>query len=159
MVQRFLVMLFSGALLLSGACAHSNIPGTQVRDTEQNREIYTILVKIRVALEERDASTLLSLVSPRYFEDFGTPDPRDDFGYVELKEKLLKDTMDTTKEMHVSIELHEIAIEGEYAYADVRYDSRARLELPAGRLWDTHTDFDRLRFHREDNAWKIISGL
>ena len=37
------------------------------------------------ALQARDSDTVLSLISPTYFEDMGTIDNRDDFGFEELK--------------------------------------------------------------------------
>ncbi len=141
------------------ACAHGYIAGTAIADTANNREIYQLVGHVRQALQERDAPALLAMVSSRYFEDNGTVDPRDDYGYVELKEKLLKDSLDTAKEVYISFDVHEIVVEGNYAYADVRYSSRTRLDLPAGRLWDTHGDFDRIEFAREGNTWKIMSGL
>jgi hypothetical protein len=146
-------------LLALSSCLHGYIAGTAVVDTPSNREVYQIIHRARQALQERDAATLLSLISTRYFEDNGTVDPRDDYGYTELKERLLKDSMDTAKEVYVSFDVHEIVAHGDYAYADVRYTSRTRLDLPAGRLWDTHGDFDRIELRREDQSWKIISGL
>jgi hypothetical protein len=146
-------------LLGAGACAHSYIEGTQVIDTDENREILSIIRKARDALQARDPNTLLSMVSTRYFEDNGTPDPRDDYGYVELKEKLVKDSLETAKEVVVDIQIFEINVDGDNAYADIRYSSRTRLEMPSGRVWDTHRDFDRLQFVREDGTWRIVSGL
>ncbi len=150
------------ALLLAtclAACRHGLLPGTAVTDTPDNRAIYLLLGRVREALQERDAPTLLAMVSTHYFEDNGTIDPRDDYGYTELKERLLKDSMDTAKEVYVSFEVHEIGVQGDHAFADIRYNSRTRLELPAGRLWDSHGDFDRIEFVREGTVWKISSGL
>jgi hypothetical protein len=159
-MHRFVCLLLAlSAPLAPLGCRHGYLPGTQVVDTPDNRTLYQMLGRIREAFQERDAVTLLEMVSPRYFEDNGTVDPRDDYGYTELKERLLKDSMDTAKEVYVSFEVHEIGVSGDRAYADIRYNSRTRLELPAGRLWDTHGDFDRIEFAREDNVWKIVSGL
>ncbi|HET6345790.1 MAG TPA: hypothetical protein VFH51_12715 [Myxococcota bacterium] len=153
--------LFAALLLLlgAGACAHSYIEGTQVVDTDENREILSIIRKARDALQARDSNTLLSMVSTKYFEDNGTPDPRDDYGYVELKEKLVKDSLETAKEVVVDFQIFDINVDGDNAYADIRYSSRTRLEMPSGRVWDTHRDFDRLQFVREDGTWRIVSGL
>ena len=156
MFKRLLTVL----LVAIVACAHSYIPGTKIRDTPDNHQIYEILTKIRDTFETRDAAGLLAMVSTTYFEDNGTPNPTDDYGYAELQERILKDCMDTAKEVYVSFEIHEIVIHGDYAYADLRYTSRTRLEFPAGRLWDSHRDFNRIEFKREqNNTWRIISGL
>ena len=144
---------------LAAGCGHAFIEGTTIRDTDANREIYELVSRVREALERRDSETLVGMVSTQYFEDNGTPDARDDYGYVELKEKLLQDSLNSTKEMYLTFTLHDVVVKENYAYADIRYNSRARIDLPAGRVWDTHQDFNRLEFRRENNVWRIISGL
>lgn len=156
MLQRLCLLL---GLWFCNGCAHQLIPGTQVLDTPQTREIYDVVVKLRHCLQDRDAANLMTLISPAYFEDNGTPDPRDDYGYLELKERLVHDSLDAAKEFVVSFQIFDIVIDGNIAHADVRYSSRTRLELPAGRLWDTNRDFDRIEFLREDGIWRITSGL
>jgi hypothetical protein len=146
-------------LCAPAACAHHLIPGTQVVETPQTREIYDLIVHLRDCLQRRDAAGLLAMVSKTYFEDNGTPDPKDDYGYLELQDRLAKDSLDTAKELLVSFQIFDITIQGNVAQADMRYSSRARLELPSGRLWDTNRDFDRIEFVREDGAWRITSGL
>ena len=46
--------------------------------------------RYRHAMEDRDATTLLSLAHPNYYEDSGTPSGGDDYGYEGLKEVLSK---------------------------------------------------------------------
>ncbi len=155
---RPLVALTAVAMLL-GACAHGFIPGTQVRDTKQNREVYDVVAKALDSLAKRDSATLLSLVSPRYFEDNGTPQPDDDYGYQQLKDKILPEAMNVAKEVYIEAKVQDLVVKGDQAHADIRYSSRARLELPTGTLWDSHRDFDRIRLEKEDGAWKIVGGL
>jgi hypothetical protein len=151
-------LLVALALWVS-SCAHALIPGTQARDTAANREIYTQLIKLKDCLEQRDAATLMTLVSKEYFEDNGTPDPRDDYGYIELSERLAADTLSTAHEVTIGLQVYDITVHGPRAWADLRYTSRARLELPNGRLWDSFRDFDRIEFVHEGDAWRIIRGL
>jgi hypothetical protein len=145
--------------VLALACAHQRIPGTRVPDTAENREVMAVLEKLQAAMQARDVAGIVPLVSPKYFEDNGTPDPTDDYGYGELKDKILPESFAVAAEMHVSFDVHDIRVEGEKAHADIRYDSRARLELPSGTLWDSHREFNRVVFAREDGAWRIVSGL
>ncbi len=156
-----MLMRFSSTLLLLGvfACAHATLPGTQVRATEDNKEIYDLLVRMNEALINRDVDTLLSMVSPHYFEDNGTAQTDDDYGYHELSTRMLPESMQRVEEMQLQMELHDIVVEGGHAYADVRYQSRARLDLPSGPKWDSHKEFNRLEFERQDNRWLIVSGL
>ncbi len=141
------------------ACAHQMIPGTQVRDTDENREVYAVLAELQRALSARDGAAVLALVSPTYFEDNGNADPRDDYGYNELRDHVLPESFAATAEMFVAFEVHAIEVAGDRALADIRYDSRARLQLPSGSLWDSHREFNRVVFSREQGAWRIVSGL
>ena len=158
MHQRLLFILLMTAAM-AGACAHSMIEGTNVRDTDENRAIFNQIVKVRTALQTRDPNMLLGVVSTQYFEDCGTPDPTDDYGYHELKDKIMADALQNAKEVFVNFQVFDIQVRGDQGRADLRYNSRTRLDLPAGQLWDSHRDFDRLEFIREKGEWKIISGL
>lgn len=140
------------------ACSHRFIRGTRVEDTRENRELYDVIEDVRVGMEERNADRVLAHVSPKYFEDMGTTDQKDDYGYDQLK-ALLPQSFEATKEMTVAMDIHAINVEDDHAYADVRYASRARIELPSGTSWDTHREFNRIEFIRENGNWMIISGL
>lgn len=144
---------------LNSGCAHNLIAGTQAKDTPANREIYSLLLKLRDSLVQRDAAALMALVSTSYFEDNGTPDPKDDYGYLELSERLAADTLTTAQEINLALQIFDITVHGEHAWADLRYTSRARLELPGGRLLDSFRDFDRIEFLREGGTWRITRGL
>ena len=146
-------------LVASVACAHSMIAGTQVPDTSENREIFEVLIKYKTALEARDAQGIIALVSTKYFEDNGTPDQSDDYGYEQLANKILPEALAATKEMYADFQVNEVAVEGNKARADIRYDSRARLDLPSGTLWDSHREFNRVEFERENGKWMVVSGL
>ena len=66
-MNRLVMTLGTMILLGGGACATiATIPGTKVADTKPNREIIEVLERYRHALEERDATTLLSLAHPNY---------------------------------------------------------------------------------------------
>lgn len=146
------------AVFVSG-CAPAVIEGTQVPDTPDNRTIVGILGEMRHAFQTRNTEALLRLVSPKYFEDMGTTDPSDDYGYEELSTSILPNSMELTKEFHVDFEVHDVVVQGDQAWADLRYSSRARIDLPSGTLWDTHKEFNRVVFARESDGWRIIGGL
>jgi hypothetical protein len=158
MPSRLLVVLATVATLL-GACAHGFLPGTQIRETKANREVYDVVAKALDSFAKRDTAGLLSVISTRYFEDNGTPQPDDDYGYQQLKDKILPDAMNVAKEVFLDAQVQDLVVQGEQAHADVRYRSRARLELPNGSLWDSHRDFDRIRLEKEEGGWKIVGGL
>src|SRR3954468_20191864 len=64
--------LIAFTLLLSAACSHNTIPGTQIRDAPDNRAILDVLAAYKAAMEARDSDALLALAAPTYF-DRGDP--------------------------------------------------------------------------------------
>jgi len=146
-------------LALTTACAHTNIEGTPVADTTENREVFDFLVQVREAMQNRDAPGLIALISPKYFEDMGTPNNKDDYGYQHLIDVVIPKSLEITEELYVSFEVHDIGIDGESAWADIRYSSRAKLSLPSGELWDSHKEFNRIQLNRENGKWMVIAGL
>jgi hypothetical protein len=147
------------SVLAATGCATTLIPGTNIYDTDDNRAVLTVLEELRVAMQDRSVDNVVRLVSTRYFEDMGTPTQEDDYGYEQLKTDVLPKSLAVTKEMYVQFEVHEITVEGDLARCDVRYKSRARIDLPAGTKWDSHREFNRVELMKEEGAWKITSGL
>ena len=148
-----------GLLAMMPACAHSNIEGTLVVDTAENREVFDLLVEVRTAMQNRDSSALISLISSTYFEDMGTPSSKDDYGYKHLVDVVIPQSLKIAEELYVTFEVHDIAIDGEKAWADIRYNSRAKLALPSGELWDSHKEFNRIQLSRENGKWMVTAGL
>lgn len=153
------VMVVTAAVLFSAGCAHRMIEGTQIRDTSENREVLAVLAQLQEAMRARDADAILAMVSPTYFEDNGTPDPHDDYGFEELRTTILPQSLAVAQEMFVAFEIYEVMVDDGTAHADVRYASRAKLELPSGTLWDSHREFNRVELALEQGAWRITSGL
>ncbi len=146
-------------LALAVGCSQPTIEGTKITDTDEHRMLYDIVMQYRKAMEERDAETILSLVSERYYEDNGNADPADDYGYFELRDTILPETMEATREVYLTLEIQDIVIDEEKAHVDVRFSSRARIEMPSGSSWDTQRELNRIDFVREDQGWRIVRGL
>lgn len=74
-----------------GACSKQNqsrVPGTRVANDEINRSIIEAVEAYRIAVENRDPEALVLMASPKYWEDRGTVEPDDDYGYEGLKQAL-----------------------------------------------------------------------
>ena len=140
-------------------CAHSTIPGTDIQDTEDNRSVLKVLDQLQKALQARDSDTVLSLVSPTYFEDMGTIDNRDDFGFEEFRDSILNQNIEKIAELYLKIDVHDVQVEGDQAFIDIRYRTRAKLSLPSGSTWTQDSDFSRVSFAREQGRWLVVSGL
>lgn len=159
--MRFLALLLLAAL--AGACTPSLIPGTNVEDTEENRQVLEFLNKYRKAVIDRSVDGVVGLCAQDYFEDNGTLDQEDDYGIDQLREKLAK-TMGQTKEVQLEIIVHAIERDADQKDAPVRviyrFNHRARIDFPAGEKWITVSNVNRLVL-RGDQAggFLIVSGL
>jgi len=141
------------------ACGPSYIPGTQIEDTPNNKQVLTLLQEYKSGMENRNTGAIIKLCSTRYFEDNGNADPNDDYGYGDLRDRVLPDTFKRLSEVQLEVEVREIRVDKDRANADVRFSYRAKMALPAGDKWNVDTQLNRLQMTREGKEWKIISGL
>ncbi len=78
-----LTLIAFAALGCGGSAA--TIKGTDVHDTDENRQLISSVERYRVAVERQDAPALVLIASPDYWEDGGTPTGDDDYVYAGLK--------------------------------------------------------------------------
>lgn len=154
-----LFLALSAMLVCGGGCATINpIPGTKVADTKVNREILDVCERYRHAMEDRDATTLLSLAHPNYYEDSGTPLASDDYGYDGLKDVLQK-RISALKTMRYNIEYRRVNVEGHHAQVDIRYDASYRIATEMGDHWERKMNDKRIELENDGKRWLIIAGM
>jgi hypothetical protein len=154
------------AALLVGGCSTTYLPNTDVEDTPENRKIVEFCEQYRKAVELRDVPALLSLVSPRYYDDGGDVRPDNDIDYAGLKQYL------TGKYQNVSFQetagiRHEIRYrrvtvkeKEEKIFVDYTYSGSFRMLRPDGtEKWDHAVEENRLELVPEGETFKILSGL
>ncbi len=152
------IRLAVAPLLLLAACSPRLIPGTDVRDTKDNRAVYDVVGEYVRAMNRRDAAGVLAVVAPDYFDDAGTPEPADDMDRERLEKTLPKDLarLETEK---LAVTVRAIEVQDDAAYAEVFYDSYYRVETPAGPIPRRDSDVHRIRLKRQAGQWKIVGGL
>ncbi len=154
-----LVLALSAMLVCGGGCATVNtIPGTKVADTKANREILDVCERYRHAMEDRDATTLLALAHPNYYEDSGTPKGDDDYGYEGLKQVLMA-RMAQLRTLRYNIEYRKVTLEGHRALVDIRYDASFQLATEMGDRWERKQNDKRIELENDGRRWLIISGM
>jgi ketosteroid isomerase-like protein len=140
------------------ACSPRRIPGTEILDNADTRAIVAVIEQYQAAAEKRDPAAVLALVSTRYFDDAGTPDPVDDLDYAGLSRALPED-LARLSGVRMEIKVTDIKVDGDKAQAFVRFDARYRVATRSGEVAKTQNDVNRLSFAREQGTWKITSGL
>lgn len=155
-----LFLTLSAVLVCGGSgCATINtIPGTKVADSRVNREILDVCERYRHAMEDRDATTLLSLAHPNYYEDSGTPLANDDYGYDGLKDVLQK-RISALKTLRYNIEYRRVNVEGHHAQVDIRYDASFQIATEMGDHWERKMNDKRLELENDGKRWLIIAGM
>src|SRR5215469_8168442 len=76
------------ALSSFAGCSKTYIPNTDVEDNSENRKVIAFCEEYRHAVEDKDVGRLLTMASPRYFEDGGNTNPEDDIDFDGLKDFL-----------------------------------------------------------------------
>jgi hypothetical protein len=146
--------------LASMGCGTSFIANTQIPDTEDNRAVWDRMAEYRKAVETRDADALLAMVSRQYYENSGTTDdPTDDYGYDELRDRVLADFRDNVLEVQYRLLMRRIEVDDDRAFADFEYFYNFKFVEGGVTAWRPKNDFNRVEFAYESGAWMIIGGL
>lgn len=153
------------ALCLAGTfgsvgCAHeTNLPGTTVPDTPANRAILETVETYRTRLVERNVSGLLLLASKNYFEDSGTPQADDDYGYEGLRE-ILTHRLGRLKSIRYQIRYKAVKVQGKKAHVEVLIDGSFELTAEVGDQYRRVSDFHEFVMEEAaDSKWKFVSGM
>ncbi len=147
-----------GLLLLAAACSPKLIPGTDVRDTKENRAVYDVIDEYVNAMNKRDPAAVLALVSPDYFDDAGTPEPGDDLDRAHLEKSIVQD-LGRLETERLALTIRNIEVDGDKAFVEVFYDNYYRVQTPAGPIPRRDTDVHRIHLKKIDGKWKITAGL
>jgi ketosteroid isomerase-like protein len=153
-----LSLTFVVVVAASLACSGRRIPGTDIKDTADTRAIVAVIDQYRAAAERRDPAAVMALVSRKYFDDAGTPDPADDVDYEQLKQRLSSDFAKLTA-LKLDIGVRGVEVDDDKAAAYVYYDEHYRIATSGGEVPRQASDSHRMRFVREAGTWKFVSGL
>ncbi len=146
------------AVLALAACGAHRIPGTDVRDTRDNRAVYEVVRAYQQALERRDAPAILALVSPDYFDTGGTAQASTAMDRQKLEKSLPAD-LAKLEGVRADITVRNITVQKDTAVAELFYENYYRVQTPAGAVPRRDSDIQQLHQKKIGDAWKITSGL
>jgi hypothetical protein len=160
------VLAMSPSVLGLGCKGEATIPGTEIPDTEDNRQIIGVLERYRTSFVSRDAAAVLATAHPTYQDNAGTDDPSDDTTYTELG-NLLRRRLSQLDSIRFTIDYLEIQRVEDRAIVRVWIDAsyrfkplldaygETRAQSPYARVMD-HSEFELVR---EGQSWLIVRGL
>lgn len=160
-----LVALLGWAAVQLAACGGTHIPNTDVDDTPENRAIIVFCEKYRKAVERRDVAALLSMASPKYYDDGGNIDPEDDIDFAGLEE-YLSDKLEDTKFGEASgiryeIRYRRVTEERDMVFVDYTYSASFRVTDPGSdyEKWRSTVQENRLELVPDGDSFKIVAGM
>ncbi len=163
-----LLPLAAVALATGCAARASNIPGTKIANDKVNRDVIETVESYRIAVEKADAESLFLMASDRYFEDSGTPQGSDDYGYDGLKDVLVGRFMmarDIRYAMRY-VSVKRTCAEGEptpgcRAHVEVMVDASFTIVDARGkdRRTDKRDQNELVLEYASDGKWKFLSGM
>jgi hypothetical protein len=165
-----LVFAAALAVMIATGCAGraTNIPGTKITNDKVNRDVIEAVENYRIAVEKADAEALFLMASDRYFEDSGTPQGADDYGYDGLKDVLVgrflmardiryamkyvsvRRTCNGSNEAESGCRAHvEVMVDASFTVVDARGQDRRT----------DKRDQNELVLEFADGKWKFLSGM
>ncbi len=172
-MRHLLRSLFLGLFVLGSsttlvACKDApTIPGTEIPDTEENKDILRVLERYRTSFVRRDAAGVLSTAHPTYYDAAGTDDPTDDIEYGELG-PILRERMVQLEAIRFTIDYLEINVVQDRAsvkvWIDASFQLRSIVDPESGnvRVPGRHTrkqDHAQFELLNDAGAWRITKGL
>jgi hypothetical protein len=155
-------LAFAAVLLIAAplaGCAPSMIPGTDIKDSPDARQIIDVITAYRGSLESRNVDGIMKLVSKTFFENCGTPEGGDDYDYAGLEQKL-KSWAEKTKIVRAALEVKAINVTKDQAQVQYFFDVNYEIPGPDNTTqWKRETDTKEMTLKLEGSMWRIISGI
>lgn len=159
MTSRALLIVVLAALAPACAGSAEYIPGTRVTRSSANEALIERLENYRLAVERKDAAALLLMASKAYWDDAGTPQGEDDYGYAGLQ-KILAGRFQQVSDIRYSMKYMSIRHQGKRAYVDVLIDASYSIKDARGQ--DSREDLrdqNQMVLEWDGEAWKFVSGM
>jgi hypothetical protein len=157
---KFVAIAAVVSLACAAGCSKSYIPNTDVENTSANRKIIAFCEDYRHAVEDKDVGKLLTMASPRYFEDGGNTNPEDDIDYDGLKDSLTS-TFVKTQTIRYEIKYRKVSVNEDTKRVFVEYTYSASYRIPGlkGEEWKHTVADNRLELVPEGEGYKILAGM
>ena len=149
-----------------GCKAQPTIEGTDIPDTDDNREILTVLERYRMGFVARDAAAVLATAHETYHDTGGTDDPSDDVVYESLA-PMLRRRLSQLDALRFTMDYLEVYVTKDRATVHVWIDASFRFKPvldPDGEPRDAarysrkqdHAEFELVR---DRDSWRLTSGI
>lgn len=146
-------------------CAPKKIPGTEIDDTDDSRQILDIMEAYRKAVETKDAQTIVNLADENFKDDGGTSNPSDDLDYKTLY-TVLPERMMKMEDVRLELGIRKIEVSKDKQSARATYTYSTSFRIPSlSTKTQSDGDIKQMNFRRhpgkdsKKDVWKIVSGI
>ncbi len=175
MPTRCLRTLALGLLLgagVTGCKSAATIPGTEIPDTPENRQVLQTLENYRIAMVQRDPAAVLATVHATYYDHAGTDDPADDLTYDRLA-AVVRQRLAQVESIRFSMDYLEVSVKDDRAVVRVWIDASFRLRATVSdeeapkvegltrekSRYARLQDFNMFELVRDGKSWLITRGI
>lgn len=157
--MRTLLLLLAVAAIGLG-CVPRKIPGTEIDDTDDTRAVLDVMEKFRVAVEQKDAQTIINLADESFRDDGGSANPDDDLTYQDLYTKLPA-RFRRLDDVRLELNVRKVEFTQDQANARATYTYTTTFKLPGlTSRTQSETEIKQMILKRIDKkTWKIVSGV
>jgi hypothetical protein len=152
------LVLLAAMLSLSWGCTKKFIPNTALEDTPENWEVVRFCERYRHAIEDLNVGLLLSLASPRYFDNSGSSTGDDDYDYSGL-ERILTERFKDVEAMRYEIKYRDIYEQDGLTMVDYTYTLSFQYRVGDKSQWANKTADNRLELERVEDGFLIVAGM
>lgn len=142
----------------ASGCQKRTIPNTEIEDNSFNRSVVEFCERYRRAVEEKNVGLLLSMASPRYFDNSGTPSADDDIDRTRLEE-VLKSRLSGLNAIRYEFRYRNIYELDNMIYVELVYNTAYQYEVGGELKWSNRTADNRLKLETQDDGFLILSGM
>lgn len=143
--------------VISG-CNKRFIPNTEIPDNEFNREVVAFCERYRHAVEDMNVGLLLTLASPRYFDNSGTTTGDDDMDRVGL-EQMLMERFIALQTVRYEMKYLGIFEHNGLVFVEYTYNMSFQYKVEDKTRWYNRTADNRLELEKVDGSFLITSGM
>jgi hypothetical protein len=160
MKTRIMILLLATAALAiaSTGCGKKFIPNTEIEDNERNREVVGFCERYRHAVEDMNIGLLLSLASPRYFDNNGSPTGDDDFDRSGLEE-VLQERFRAVKAIRYEMRYRNLFEHQGVIYVEFTYTLSFQYSVGEATKWSNKTADNRLELEPVEGGYLIVAGM
>jgi hypothetical protein len=148
------------AMLMGSACMPHKLPGTDIDDTSDTREVLDLVTAYRVAVEKKSPAAVIALTDPSFRDDGGSTNPDDDLDAKTLLTALTA-RFSKIQDLKLDVSVRRIEFDEAVTKAKVTYSYQMTFRMPefTGKTMNENDLKQMVLKRAADKTWKIVSGI